>query len=342
MEQPARKHPPRFTGARSRITLCLALVLALSLALEVAPAEARPSRSGASVNLGAVVRPFAAAAKAVGSWLGSVFVGPKGAPRAVLAAARTGEVPEKRTATTRTIRNPNGSYTLESFTTPIHYRDADENWQLIDNTLVDSARPGYAWRNKANGFGLHFKERTEDAAVAIVVGTDTYQLSPQSLERVGGSRAGDEARYPGVAPATDLVWRATETGLKETLTLRGPAAPTSFTFLLSGPVGSVTEQKDGSFVVTGVAGKRAFTIDAPWAQEHAGVNAASAVHARNRHATVSVAKVLTGYEITLSVEETWLRQPGRRFPVTVDPTLTIQPGPSTARETYVIDRKSVV
>src|SRR5215218_7103813 len=48
---------------------------------------------------------------------------------------RIGELPERRTATSATRRNPDMSMTTTVFSTPVHYRAADGSFQPIDPTL---------------------------------------------------------------------------------------------------------------------------------------------------------------------------------------------------------------
>jgi hypothetical protein len=238
-----------------------------------------------------------------------------------------------RSATSRTLRNENGSYTLQSFTRPIHYRDAGA-WQAIDNSLVASGRLGYAWENKANAFRVFLKDRMAEDAIAIEVGGYTYTLGPEGAAASPGAKDRSEASYAGIAAATDITYRVTETGLKETLVLRTPDAPTSFTFLLKVPLGSsASVDARGAVVVADPTGAQAFVLDPPWAAEAAALARGEAPSAG--HASLSAEPVVGGYEITLSVDEGWLRAPGRRFPVIVDPTATIQPGPSSALETWV-------
>ena len=49
------------------------------------------------------------------------------------------EVPSKRTQYSRTVANPDGSFTLQEGQTRLNYRDASGNWQPIDVTLVPTA-----------------------------------------------------------------------------------------------------------------------------------------------------------------------------------------------------------
>jgi len=56
------------------------------------------------------------------------------------------EILEKRTAVSKTYRNPDGSYTARISNTPIHYKDANGNWQEIrrEKLETDDSLPGFA------------------------------------------------------------------------------------------------------------------------------------------------------------------------------------------------------
>lgn len=329
----------------SRLTVGLAVSLVLSLGGETALASRAsvsvpnaPSLGSILATAGRAFSPVATAAQAVSSWFNSTFLTSQPVPAPGQTPAVPGEVPWKRTSTTRTIRNANGRYTMEAFTHPINYQDSGV-WQPIDNTLVVSSKLGYDWTNKANAFEVHLKKDLDDKPLAVVVGDDTYTLTPQGLAKQQGAKTGAEASYPGVAASTDLSYLATESGVKETLTLHGPNSPTEFKFLFEGPTGTkVVPQSDGSLGVESSEGKRVFLFEEPWAQEHQLPGIVSPIDPSDRHVSMSVKEVQlpVGFELTLSIDADWLKTPGRRFPVIVDPTIVIQPGQAQARETYVL------
>jgi hypothetical protein len=57
--------------------------------------------------------------------------------------ADTTELPAERTATSRTLANPDGTFTLEMSDGPINFQGADGNWQPIDLALVPEIEGGY-------------------------------------------------------------------------------------------------------------------------------------------------------------------------------------------------------
>jgi hypothetical protein len=57
-----------------------------------------------------------------------------------------GEQSDLRTAASSTFLNSDGTWTLKSYPVPVHYQDAQGNWQNIDDTVVsDSSVAGYGY-----------------------------------------------------------------------------------------------------------------------------------------------------------------------------------------------------
>ena len=56
------------------------------------------------------------------------------------------EIPGLRTENTRTFENPDGSYTLQGYSSPINYQDSTGAWQAIDTTLVPVSTGSYTGR----------------------------------------------------------------------------------------------------------------------------------------------------------------------------------------------------
>ena len=110
--------------------------------------------------------------------------------RAEVAAATStrDELVEERTATSKTYRNPDGSLTTALFNAPVHFKQ-NGDWFEIDSDLVEAQRPGYTWRNRANGFDVFFKDHLADDFLALRLGGQTVSMSLQGATRVPSDRA---------------------------------------------------------------------------------------------------------------------------------------------------------
>ena len=87
---------------------------------------------------------------------------------------------DKRTATTKTFDNGDGTWTLESYLEPVNYVDEDTGtWLEIDSTLVtseDTATP--SMENKANTFKVKLPDTLEGSWVSITDGECAVKMRP--------------------------------------------------------------------------------------------------------------------------------------------------------------------
>jgi hypothetical protein len=243
------------------------------------------------------------------------------------------ELPGKRTATSSTFLNPDGSYTTEVAPQPVNYRDAAGDWQAIDTTLVKASDSNYAVQNAAGPFRAMFKDSAGDAFLRFDVGTSSYQLGLQGASKHAVRTAGSSITYTDAVPGADLGYRVIGNGIKETLTLANAQGPASFKFVLSGAGDlSAALRTDGSLAFTAPgAGRPAFVLSSPWAADTAG---GRVIHAGETHPALSAHELGNGrYEITLSIDRQWLSKSTRSFPVVVDPTITINASQDAEFET---------
>jgi hypothetical protein len=76
------------------------------------------------------------------------------------------EITELRTATSRTVVNADGTYSLSTTELPIHYQDATGAWQPIDLSLVADATAGHDLRVAAAGRTIRFGAGAAEQALA--------------------------------------------------------------------------------------------------------------------------------------------------------------------------------
>jgi RHS repeat-associated protein len=128
---------------------------------------------------------------------------------------------------------------------------------------------------------------------------------------VAGRARGGTVTYRGVQRDVDLRLEAVGGGVKETLVLRSPAAPVSFLFplRLSGLSAAVV---DGQVVLTDSSGHRRSMTD-------------SGDGAAGPAISGEVAYSLVGSGdrpmLQVTLDRAWLRDPARRYPVLVDPSV---------------------
>ena len=220
----------------------------------------------------------------------------------------------RRTARSRTFLNDDGSRVAKVFPVAVNFERADGSFDAIDNTLVASSRQGYAVRNRANGFRAELPDSLS-RPVRFAVGDDWVSFG---LEEAGGrlQRQTDRVTYTEALPGVDAVYDVQNTGLKETLELGDAGAPTRYAFRVA-TSGGVRLRADGDGGVEVLRGRTAIArFAAPYAWDAAGHGAADA----DPHVTLGLSD--DGERLVVEVNPERLRDPARRFPVSVDPTIT--------------------
>jgi RHS repeat-associated protein len=247
-----------------------------------------------------------------------------GRPTTLPARDGRADLPDRRGAFQRTFENPDGSFTSVLSTTPVNYANEYGQWLPVNDQLVSAADAGYRWVNAADAFEAEFAPTSEGAFVRFGQGNAVYSVSLVGASNASGNAAGAQVWYPDALPGVDAGYRVTSNGIKETLVLQDATAPTTFRFDLQGPALrslSATQNADGSWLFRDPAGEAAFRLEAPSAVTKADLGTPST----NRHASLQVVQQGDGYAALLSVDPTWLAGLGGRYPVFVDPTVTLQP-----------------
>ena len=228
------------------------------------------------------------------------------------------ELLNERTAISSTFLLSDGTRRCEIYGMPIHYKDAHGRWQPLDLRLIPTGVP--------NEFAA------TSAPVRVVFGTEAFGGMPVRLGSEGatvgydylGGREGAPtidgllASYARIAPATDLHYQVVPNGVKETLVLASPKAPSRFSFRVShqGLVLRRTAAGDWAFYRRH-ASSPIFAIG-----DLLVTDSANGKGARCSAATMSVQPGMGESTISYRVPKSWLRDPSRVYPVIVDPSTT--------------------
>ena len=232
---------------------------------------------------------------------------------------------------------------------PVHYQRPDGSWAEIDPTLraVDGV-----WRSGGGVVSNEISTSASGELAAVVlpggqrVGwslADRLPLSIPELVPAEGPLAGPlpsvsvtgdvTVRVPGVRAGVDLELVSQNTGVKETLVLASALAPRTYVFHLE--LDGVTARLgDTNGAVEFVDGDGAVVAMMPpgFMEDSSG----SPGHAPAVSYGVSYGLTADGddVELTVSLDEAWLSDPGRVFPVRVDPTTRLQW--EATEDTYVV------
>jgi RHS repeat-associated protein len=234
------------------------------------------------------------------------------------------EVASLRTRTSKTLLSRSG-FQLFTYTGSINYKDGSGSWQPIDNTLVATRKPGYAYENRANSYSVYLPGSLEAQPIEFRLGTSYVRFSLVGAE-APISIAANTATYAGALVDVDVSLAAENDQLKETLTLSSPAE-TSFLYSIElSPNVTARPGLLGSIDFVDHSGRTLFGFAPPFMVDASG--------ARSSAVSVQLVADRGALTLALSADSTWLRDPARVFPVSVDPTVTISYSGSSIVKTY--------
>ncbi|MCP2323432.1 RHS repeat-associated protein [Hamadaea flava] len=250
-------------------------------------------------------------------------------------AKRVKELTARRTQNARFYQLSDGRMQAEVSQTPLNYRDG-RTWKPIDLT-VRTGSGGWAYQNVANAFTSRFGDRS-DKLVRFESGGRHLELGLAGVPAdLTPKVAGSTITYPGAASGADVVYEVTPTTLQEDFVLaKAPVEPFAVTMSIKTGGLIARQAADGLIEFTGPDGGRVlFVMPAPYMFDSKDDAKSDVGKTMSR----SVAQTLTQHgstaEITIVPDAAWLADPARRYPVTIDPTVKIQPVPSDGQDVEI-------
>jgi len=250
---------------------------------------------------------------------------------------RVKELTSRRTANAKFYQLSDGRVQAEYSQTPVHYRDANGVWKPIDLTVRADGQGGFKVANTSNAFTSRFGDKS-DRLVRFESGGRHIELGlagPASA--VTPAVDGSTVTYGGAASGADVVYEVTPTTLQEDFVLeKAPAAGFSVTLTLK--TGGLVAQQlgDGSIAFTGRDGGRVvFVMPAPYMFDAKDDAKSDVGKVMSRQVAQTLTQHASTAEITITPDAGWLADPARVYPVTIDPTIKIQPVPSDGQDVEI-------
>ncbi|OAH14145.1 LamG-like jellyroll fold domain-containing protein [Streptomyces jeddahensis] len=226
----------------------------------------------------------------------------------------------KSSRTDTVFDNADGSTTRDISPTPVNYQVRKGKWAPIDVDV--RAGPDGRWHEKANSLAVDFARKADDSALAsfAVDGKHSLAYGLKGAASVKGTADGSTVTYRNVLDSTDLQLTPIATGLKEAIVLHSADAGNTWTFPLALKGLTPVLTKNGSVALRNAAGKTVERIPAAYAYDSK-VNRRSGEPATTYDVTYKLLHTKSGYALKVTLDDSWLHDPRRVFPVTVDPTV---------------------
>jgi YD repeat-containing protein len=255
------------------------------------------------------------------------------APTAVLPAARAQvsdpapgvDLDALQGSIAETRRNADGSFTTELFTSPVQYETPSGDWKPIDSSLVPTTEKGYDFTNAANAMDVLFDATADGALMEVQLPDASVALTLEGASAGTPKVKGTGISYAGVFDGVDLRYDVQAGGVKETIVIADPGAPTTYRFtLVTSGEGTVDAQPrpGGSWeFFVGDPSQVDFILEAPVVEE-TGADGVAAPPVADV-ASMDVAQQDGTFLITVALDEKWLQGSDRQFPILLDPSITI-------------------
>lgn len=218
--------------------------------------------------------------------------------------------------------NPDGTRTIKQSTEPRNVKDGLGNWRPVDTTLVADT-PTRRVKAKAHPLKPTLGGVADDPSL-VTVEVDGHKVTLAPEQKPAKDRkvkvTEKMAEYSDVTPDTDLTYEVTPGSLKETIKLKKVPSTNRWRFTLK--TGNLTPVVTGQQTVELRDASGAPKIVMPpvvtWDSAGDGETKPPAMTG----GTYALEKSGKDWTLTVAVDEAWLKDSKRVYPVSVDPTFT--------------------
>ncbi|MFI6726491.1 DNRLRE domain-containing protein [Streptomyces atratus] len=256
-------------------------------------------------------------------------------------ATRVKELSGKRTAHSRFWQMSDGRVEAEISAAPTAYRSGG-SWKPIDTTVrADDGKggKGYAFANTTNTGRSHFGSDPERQLLRFETeGGQAVTLGLEGAAKgVRPTAKDDTVTYKGAVAGADLSYQVGVGRVKENITLaEPPATPPKFVFTLKAGELTPKERPDGSIAFFGEAPGAPVLVIPPAFMTDAKKDKASPYgHTFSPKVSQNLSRHGKDWRLTVTPDAKWLAAPERQYPVVIDPTITIAPSPTAAKDVMV-------
>lgn len=227
------------------------------------------------------------------------------------------ELAGRRTSTSQTFLLSDEQLETRVYASPINYKDSSGDWKPIENGFEEL--PNGQLTNGANSFDVSLPEQLGEGSVRLSEDGQwvASELLATSAEPV--QLEGETANYESAGGETNFEFSSLANGVKESVKIADPSQPTTFHFKLEAASGLTPQLLgNGSIEFRDDEGKGVVVLPAPTVQD-------SALYARPEEAaSYELEPAGDHWLLTVKINQEWLEQPGRIWPVVLDPSLTLK------------------
>ena len=252
------------------------------------------------------------------------------------------ELTGKRTASSKTYLLDNGQLQTVVYAGDVHYLTEASRYEEIDNSItgcVTSRKSGrYSYQNRANRFTARFSSDMSQFPVLLEYRNHSIAMRPKGAAAATGTLYSDCSAeykeavdyYIGAANSIvyadayaniDLIYDSRDNGVKELMVIKAPADRSEFEFELM--LDNVTAAMAGDKICFNDSGGRTiFTLGELFAVDAAGEY--------TDDVSASLVTNQKSCSIKLRINENYLNDPQREYPIIIDPSVMVTGSTNTA------------
>ncbi|MFD9718118.1 DNRLRE domain-containing protein [Streptomyces sp. NPDC059076] len=252
-------------------------------------------------------------------------------------AKRIRELAERRTPQARFWQLSDGRVEAELAASPVSYRSGTA-WKAVDTSVRAVKDKGFAFANTANTSRSWF-----GTDPAKLLRFETPEGQAVTLGLLGAAKGvkptakADTVTYRGLAAGADVSYQVGAGRVKENITLaQRPAKPVKYVFTLDTGALQPKERPDGSIAIFGEDPANPVLVVPPAFMTDSRKDRASPYgKSFSPKVTQKLSRHGKGWRLTLTPDAAWLAAPERKYPVVIDPTITIAPSASVSQDVMV-------
>jgi hypothetical protein len=229
------------------------------------------------------------------------------------------ELVEKRTENSRTFLLADGRLKSEVFEGAINFKDASGAWCEINPNLVTAAKGEYVSAATPVKVILTSPRSSTDLVTLAAEGA-TVGMRMEGTNLAAPVISDNKALYLSTTSNLVLAYEVLGNGLKETIMLLSAKAPDSYTFTINHPGLTMWQDKAGQWGLYEMVEYPPVLVMGGLTVFDSSLDAIGDP-AFCADATMEVTPGEGKSTVSITVPKKWLRDPARKFPVMIDPTL---------------------
>ncbi len=228
------------------------------------------------------------------------------------------ELTARRTANSKTYRNPNGTDTVYVSSVPIHYKNTKGKWEDIDirpvatddRKDVDGDGQAFGYKVVKNNFETYFPKQS-NSWVRLKSGDSVLEYKLESGKKHSFQKRQHGFAVQGVFNNCDVQYELKPDVFKEDIVLRNSSAPRTFEYSIRLKNLNIAQNDDGSISFKNNSGTETFKMSP--------IIMYDSNEAFSKDIKVQLKKEKGLYHLIITPDTKWLSSSDRVYPVTIDP-----------------------